>query len=854
MSQDYKGIRNMKRINRKKLLMWIMSAMVTAFILTAAIFALEEPAYAASPEEITEPYDADLYDEQTYASEASEPADITEISDTVSPDADGQTHVAKFYVDGTEIYWTQVTHGETVSAPTVNEREGYTFDGWYLSAECTGDKYAFSTPVNADITLYGKYRGIEYTITFDCDGGPSMSPIKVACGDQITVPQPTEWEGFRFDGWDPELPGVMPARDLSVKAKWTDLRHTVTFDYWGYADVPDEERIIKVADGKYITEPSHPTLTGFTFDGWFVTGEEKPFDFANTPVKSDLYMVCSYTWIGDAETLFYVSFDEVSFDKEGSLTGMYYNNTEKRYEQAYCGKPIKPAVKVTGNGYRLTEGVDYTVKYSDNKNAGDGLNAKVTITGKGNFKGTKTIRFAIVPLDIGKAYEQDLIDLSNTKVVKGDLFSPVLVTYFGYKLTDKDFVSDLSVPVKVDSVANIKGIGNYTGFIRKVPVNVVSGADITRKTIKVKLKADKHVYDPFGDESANRLSVTTHKKEGELTVTDAWGELLTENEDFELLYSNPEASAGTRRVYIIGIGKYSGAAIVEKSYKIQPDKTTPVTVSTSEEIDFRGDATVPYDGDTVVTAVSPIDSSQTAVLKEGVDYTLKYSSCNKAGTAKMTVSFLGNYKGRKAKTVTYKINKASFEMQAIAFVHDIVYTKPGKYQAEPFVTAFGTRLLKKNKDYKVEYFDEEGYLLKTVTLPDDTDSMQITAKFTGMGNFTSDVIEETYNITRLPEDAIDLSKAKIVQKGTGTAKAAGKAITDQIYEDFAFPEIDVRVKVDGRWITVDADKYLIHQGDNGLVGTATIWAEGNESDVIGYCKGKYKIVPRDIKKFIDDID
>ena len=844
----------MKKINRKKSLKWIMSTLFTAFILTAAIFAFDEPAYAAQIEEAAEPYFTDMPGERAYVSETPETADITEVPDTILPDADGVTHDARFYVDGSEIYWTQVTHGETVAAPTVNEREGYIFDGWYLSEGCTGDKYDFSTPVNADITLYGKYTGVEYTITFDTDGGPAMSPVKVACGNQITAPQPPEWEGFKFDGWDPELPGIMPARDLTVKAKWIDLRHTVTLDYWGYIDVPDEERIFKVADGKYITEPDHPDVKGYKYEGWFIPGEEKPFDFANTPITSDLYLFISYSWISDAETTFSVSFDEMDFAEEGSLTGMYFNSTKKRYEQAYCGKSIKPTVKVTGNGYRLTEGVDYTVKYSNNLNADNGTNAKVIITGKGNYKGTKTIRFAIIPFDIGKAYEQDLIKVENTSVIKGEIISPVIVTYFGYRLTDTDYDSDLKIPVKVDSAVNIKGLGNFTGFIRKVPVKVVNGSDIKKRMIKVKLKADKHVYDPFGDETANRLSITTHDKEGELTVTDAWGEVLKENVDFELLYSNPDGNAGTCRVYIMGIGAYSGAGVVMKSYKIQPDKTTPIIVTTVEEMDYNGEQTIPMSGDTVVTAENPVDSSKTAVLKEGVDYKLKYSSCNKAGTAKITVSFLGNYKGRKAKNVTYRINKASFEMEAMPFVHDIVYTKPGKYQAEPFVTAFGTRLIKKNTDHTVEYFDEEGYLLKTVELPDDTDSMQVTARFTGMGNFTSDVREETYNIMRLPEDTIDLSKAKIVKKGSGTAKTAGKPIPNQIYEEYAFPEVDVRVKVDGRWITVEEDKYLIHQGNNGLAGTATIWAEGNSADVIGYCKGKYKIVPRDVKSFAEEID
>ena len=43
---------------------------------------------------------------------------------------------------------------------------------------------------------------------------------------------------------------------------------------------------------------------------------------------------------------------------------------------------------------KLVNGTDYTVTYKNNKNIGT---ATVTITGKGDYKGTKTLKFRIVP-------------------------------------------------------------------------------------------------------------------------------------------------------------------------------------------------------------------------------------------------------------------------------------------------------------------------------------------------------------------------------------------------------------------------------------------------------------------------
>ena len=60
----------------------------------------------------------------------------------------------------------------------------------------------------------------------------------------------------------------------------------------------------------------------------------------------------------------------------------------------YNGKAKKPTATVTLNGKTLKKDVDYTVKYSSNTAIGK---AKVTITGKGNYKGTVSKTFKILP-------------------------------------------------------------------------------------------------------------------------------------------------------------------------------------------------------------------------------------------------------------------------------------------------------------------------------------------------------------------------------------------------------------------------------------------------------------------------
>ena len=60
----------------------------------------------------------------------------------------------------------------------------------------------------------------------------------------------------------------------------------------------------------------------------------------------------------------------------------------------YTGKAIKPSITVKAGAKTLKNGTDYTVKYTSNTSIGK---ATVTITGKGNYTGTKKVTFSITP-------------------------------------------------------------------------------------------------------------------------------------------------------------------------------------------------------------------------------------------------------------------------------------------------------------------------------------------------------------------------------------------------------------------------------------------------------------------------
>ncbi len=70
---------------------------------------------------------------------------------------------------GSDIAPQTVGWNGKVPEPAPPERTGYTFKGWFVSAEFL-QVYDFNTPVTADFTLYADWELIILTVTFYVDG------------------------------------------------------------------------------------------------------------------------------------------------------------------------------------------------------------------------------------------------------------------------------------------------------------------------------------------------------------------------------------------------------------------------------------------------------------------------------------------------------------------------------------------------------------------------------------------------------------------------------------------------------------------------------------------------------------
>lgn len=204
--------------------------------------------------------------------------------------------------NGTDNIVQTYKYGAELNTPTVG-RAGYKFDGWYTDQDT---KFETTTTVNGklvgvevlkDLTLHAKWKGDQYTVTLNVNGGDALSgdPTRsVTYGQPYgELPAPTR-TGYTFAGWYTEKTGgtkvetdtvVQAVEDHELFAHWTANTYNVTLNPMDGQLEGDPTRTVTYGQ-PYGTLPK-PTRTGYNFVGWFTAKEDsgKKVD-ANTLVET----------------------------------------------------------------------------------------------------------------------------------------------------------------------------------------------------------------------------------------------------------------------------------------------------------------------------------------------------------------------------------------------------------------------------------------------------------------------------------------------------------------------------------------------------------------------------------------
>ena len=177
--------------------------------------------------------------------------------------------------------------GYSVTAEDQYPLEGYTYkEGTRIGGAYNNAKFYYTRN--------------QYVITF-INGGVADKTVNkkyeqpIEDADYTPANPPAGKEGYVFDGWyDNELGEgeqhvftgkTMPARNITLYAKWSAPTHKVTFDL-GY-DAPPEATTPPtqtVQHRETAQQPEDPTRDGFSFTGWY-DEDGSPFNFATLIVK-----------------------------------------------------------------------------------------------------------------------------------------------------------------------------------------------------------------------------------------------------------------------------------------------------------------------------------------------------------------------------------------------------------------------------------------------------------------------------------------------------------------------------------------------------------------------------------------
>ena len=201
---------------------------------------------------------------------------------------------------GEVLYQEALTDVVTVAAAATHHAEG-DFLGWYTKSGTSYTDYTFGSVLESDVTLYARWRGDTYTVTYAAGEG-SGADYKVAgyalsadarvlsFGDTgLTAPEGQEFSHWTTNGADVIKPGetIQISGNITLTAVYTDEVDvptvTVTYKYnWpgsNYEDVVTEAKLnndmfeaIAYPDGTW-TAP-----TGYKFSHWDTQDDDQGID------------------------------------------------------------------------------------------------------------------------------------------------------------------------------------------------------------------------------------------------------------------------------------------------------------------------------------------------------------------------------------------------------------------------------------------------------------------------------------------------------------------------------------------------------------------------------------------------
>ncbi len=433
-------------------------------------------------------------------------------------------------------------------------------------------------------------------------------------------------------------------------------------------------------------------------------------------------------------------------------------------------------------GSALVEGTDYIYEYEDCSGVTAASGASVTITGLGNYTGTKTLTYTITPRSFTSGTDSDFsitasasgnvtdgyqIRLNVTDAARTPESARTLSCYKDYEIKQVEYFEDLTSEwetltestdyTRDSSIPGIKelkkagkyritieGKGSYQGTLA---VTGACGTDISAYYVGI-TESGTYVSYPYTGEEIKPSNYILYTSNGnKASVGSDCYQVEYERED---TYSEKLIDVGT--IYVVGVGVpekgYYGRTQIKKDnnkcyYKIIAPKWTAGTY----EINVNPEAVTyaPNGGTTIPTVTVSFSGVQ---LVEGSDYELIYnkSDLQTAGPKAIVVNGIHNYADEtNRKTATYVVSKVAIDKTTESHVE-------ASYNGgDPeFSLSYEGYTLVQNTDYTVS--KKEDPTTGATIIKESDDKYYLTYIVKGMGNFDGErEIKIQINVSDLSE-------------------------------------------------------------------------------------------------------
>lgn len=333
---------------------------------------------------------------------------------------------------------------ENLPTPTLT---GHKFTGWNSAPDGSGTTYSKSTPVkNLNLNLYAVWETKSYTVKLDINGGEcSVDKKTVKYSSKIGTIATPKRDGFKFLGWYYSdgtkftSNDIMPAKSITLKAKWRGLEYMILFD--ARSGKCDTETMF-ISCGDNVGDLPVPTRKGYVFQGWY------------TKAKCQGTKYTSTTEMPEKDITLYAGWKKASY-----ATAVKLNKTAITLGvgQTYTVKATtKPKVSLDKLTWTTSNSKVATVSSTGKITAKSTGTAKITVTTTKGYKASVTVTVKKAVTALKSAYYKRTLAVGQVATLK--------ITSTGYAGVITYTSNDTKV-VTVDKRGNITAVSKGTAII-----------------------------------------------------------------------------------------------------------------------------------------------------------------------------------------------------------------------------------------------------------------------------------------------------------------------------------------------------------------------------------------------------